>query len=172
MLRIDIDRLPESAPPSLAATLFTAEAARHMLALHHAPSPPDTTGTLRDWNDTTVPLGVWWTASADPYAPQTHANLKDAAEHGAYGLAIAVMRALGYRVLGRAWQGSGADWLLLKEGAGEEEHIRLEVHGTNEGAGLERRLGEKADQLRRRPGPGFAFVVRFSDVRVLMAWVG
>lgn len=115
---------------------------------------------------------ILW-ARPDQQQRDANANRLKASEEGAEGVAFAtVWRTDKYRVKMRAYHGSGADWLLQKEGAADEDFVRLEVSGIVGEAHPGSRLREKVEELRegllRRPG--IALVVVFSEtpVRVLM----
>ncbi|MBL8787985.1 MAG: hypothetical protein JNJ59_24030 [Deltaproteobacteria bacterium] len=117
-----------------------------------------------------VRLALRW-APASPEATEVHGDLIDATEYGAYAVAIALVDVLGFKVLGRAARGTGADWWIEPrwEGGGEDgAPWKLEVSGIDSGTGAVRtRLRAKVDQGRRGEyhRPGIAVVVRFCDVR-------
>jgi len=104
-----------------------------------------------------------------------HANEKDATEDGAYAIAIALADRLGFQVVGRVHQGSGADWLLIPKAGPENDCYKLEVSGMA-------RIGKEKPEARLRlkleqgrggdyNRPGIAVVVRFEDAMLLSeAW--
>jgi hypothetical protein len=170
---IVLDMRDLSAFSSSTRALLTAcsEAATVMLWKFH--SSPRSQGL---WEHGTAghPLGViltWAEPSTEVLA--SHGNEKDATEYGAYAIAIAIALAdhLGFKVLGRAHQGSGTDWWMIRKGEPANDYYKLEVSGI---ARISRdkpegRLSKKAAQgsggdLQR---PGVAVVGRFEDLRIL-----
>lgn len=110
-----------------------------------------------------------------PDAQQLDANANDlkASEEGAEGVAfVTVWRTDRYLVRMRAFHGSGADWLLQKQGQKGDDVVRLEVSGIVGKASATSRLREKVEELRagKLRRPGIALVVAFppSPVRILM----
>lgn len=108
----------------------------------------------------------WYEPTAE--AKAAHANVKDATEHGAYACAIAGAQHLfGLFVVGRAQQGSGADYLLSAKNELPEDFedcIRLEVSGTRgPKSEVASRLKSKVQQLKdgASNSPGIAAVVGF-----------
>jgi|SRR5580692_6986384 hypothetical protein len=166
-IRIDLTRLEEASRLSPAVLASLAEAASVMLDLHHSAPPPPTEGKLVRGGMGT-PIDIDWKDPTDQ-ARQTHANEKDAAEDGGAAIAIAAVRALGYVVVRRAWQGSGCDYLMVREGEPENDFYKLEVSGTGTGK-LSSRLKEKVEQAKAGDldRPGAAVVVGFKTARVLM----
>lgn len=144
-----------------------AEAASVMLWKFHA--PPSTPGR---WyrNHEPVPVEVLWSEPTREILA-TYGNEKDATEYAAYAVAMAVADSLGFEVLGRAGQGTGADWFMIPRGEPTNDYYRLEVSGIARiGAEKpEQRLAEKVAQLKKAdlPRPGVAVVARFEDVRIL-----
>ncbi len=106
----------------------------------------------------------------------SHGNEKDATEYGAYAVAIAVAHDLGFKVIGRTHQGSGTDWLMIREGEPANDYYKLEVSGIARinKEKPESRLSSKVAQgshgdLQR---PGVAVVARFEDLRIVSeGWV-
>jgi hypothetical protein len=123
---------------------------------------------------TSIEVELTWDAPTEDIL-QTHANQKDATEYAAYAVAFAIADALGFKVIGRAHQGSGADWIMVRKGEPANDYYKLEVSGMAE-IGTQTpasRLAEKLAQGRGgdRKRPGVAVVARFEDVRVLSeAW--
>lgn len=116
---------------------------------------------------------LWEPATQDIL--QTHGNQKDATEYAGYAVAFAIADALGFKIVARAHQGSGADWVMVRKGEPANDYYKLEVSGMAE-IGTQTpasRLAGKVEQGRggdwRRPG--VAVVARFEDVRILSeAW--
>ncbi len=136
------------------------EAARVMLDACHTQRPAR--GTWRH-NAETMPMLVSW-APADETMRRTHGNAKDATEDGAYALAVYAVTRLGFQVLGRAPQGTGADWYMVHAEA-PNAMLKLEVSGIERGGSPGHRLREKVAQGRdgALPAPGVAVVFRFAD---------
>jgi hypothetical protein len=166
-LRIDLTRLGEASRLSPVVLASLAEAASVMLDIHHPAPPPPTEGKLVR-GGTGTPLDFHWQGPTDQ-ARETHANEKDAAEDGGAAVAIAAVKALGYVVVRRAWQGSGCDYLMVREGEPENDFHKLEVSGTSSG-NLAARLKEKVEQARGGDldRPGAAVVVGFKTAKVLV----
>lgn len=161
MRQIVLDSLPadpgwEMDPEALA--VFCA-AARVMLDKFHEPprvgqvvSPEGTRQVRIEWS------------RASARAGRTHAHSDDATRDGAYALAFAVLRQLrSYTFLRRAERRSGADFVLVREGAAERDFIMLEVSGVGRGsdAVVNGRLRDKVRQVSRHDGEAIAVVVRF-----------
>jgi hypothetical protein len=103
-----------------------------------------------------------------PEAIAAHANAKDATEDGAYACAIAGAHHLfGLYAVGRAQQGSGADYMLSDRNELPEDFedcIRLEVSGTRgKRSEVTTRLKTKIQQLKKGASilPGIAAIVGF-----------
>ncbi|XXT19000.1 hypothetical protein WME94_53130 [Sorangium sp. So ce429] len=102
---------------------------------------------------------------------KTHGNEKDATEYGAYAVAIALADHLGFKVLGRAHQGSGTDWLMIRKGEPANDYYKLEVSGMarinkeRPENRLERKVAQGSGGDLQRPG--IAVVVRFEDAQIL-----
>jgi hypothetical protein len=137
-----------------------------MLDLHH-PVPPPTAGNLVRGGAAT-PVEIHWREPTDQQR-ETHANEKDAAEDGGAAVAIATVQALGYVVVRRTRQGSGCDYLMVRDGEPENDFHKLEVSGTG-GGDLSARLKEKVEQAKAGDldRPGAAVVVGFKAARILM----
>ncbi len=145
------------------------EAASVMFGRYHASPAP---GTLTR-RGKARPIALAWHTPSKP-AREAHANLHDAVEHGAYAVAFAAVHATDrYVVVRRAHHGSGADFLLLREGAAEHDFVKLEVSGIAEPDGpvLARRLAEKLQQVQTGDlrAPGLAVVVCFREPIVALA---
>ena len=137
------------------------EAARVMLDKFHGTIPQQgrwTTGSG------TVSIEVAWTPATTDMR-STHANDKDATEDGAYALAVHLTSQLGLRVLGRAPQGSGAEW-YVEDPAAPGKLMKLEVSGIASGGSPGSRLNQKVEQGMGGTitAPGLAVVFRFADV--------
>lgn len=118
-------------------------------------------------------LELAWTAP-DVQTQMTHANELDATEDGAYAVSFAVATHAGYTVGRRAHHGSGADYLLTRQGEPENDFLRLEVRGIarikpTDRKLLARALEDKVKQLGRGDldRPGIAMVVGFEYAQVL-----
>lgn len=78
---------------------------------------------------------------------------------------------LGFRVIGRAHQGSGSDWVIVPKEEPPNDYYKLEVSGmARVGAEApEHRLAAKVKQGSRGDWerPGVVVVVRFDDVKIL-----
>lgn len=124
-------------------------------------------GTWSKKDEESVDLTITWTAST-PDMHTTYANLKDATEDGAYAIAVHAMSHLGWRVLGRAQQGSGADW-MVRDPEQPKRLIKLEVSGIAEGGSPGNRLSSKAAQAKggTPSDAAVALVFRFSDAQLL-----
>jgi hypothetical protein len=97
------------------------------------------------------------------------ADLQEATERGACGVAILLIRELTeYHVVERARKGTGIDyWLAVRQDERLGLAARLEVSGILPGDEklIEKRLKQKLDQTRRSDGtllPAFVVVVQFS----------
>ena len=132
-LRVDLTRLADVSPLSPPVLASLAEAASVMLDLHHAAPPPPTAGQLVRGGEV-APVELTWAAPTNQQR-ETHANAKDAAEDGGTAIAIAAVHALGYLVVRRTRQGSGCDYLMIREGEPENDFYKLEVSGTAKATG-------------------------------------
>ena len=106
----------------------------------------------------------------------THANELNASEDGAAAVAIAMVPAThGYRVVRRAFHGSGADYLMRAAGSADDDIIRLEVSGIGGSSHPPSRLREKVDELRagalRRPGVAVVVAFFTRPLRILTEYV-
>lgn len=107
------------------------------------------------------------------------ANEPDATEAGGCALAIAAVELKeGLLAVRRAEAGSGGDYYVGPDGAGEEDLedcFRLEVSGTDKSnsAQLTRLLHRKMGQARAGRGnlPALAGVVGFEEQLILIGWV-
>jgi hypothetical protein len=166
-VRIDLTRLADVSRLSPAVLASLAEAASVMLDVYHPAPPPPTAGNLVQ-GSVARPVDITWEAPAQQQR-ETHANEKDAAEDGGAAIAIAAVRALGYVVVRRTRQGSGCDYLMVREGEPENDFHKLEVSGTGAG-NLSSRLKEKVAQGKAGDldRPGAAVVVGFKAARILV----
>jgi hypothetical protein len=176
---LDIRDLTAFSSSTRAVLTACTEAASVLLWRFH--KAPQSAGTWEhddtdpwSFTDSPVNIAVLWDEPT-PDALTAHGNEKDATEDGAYALAIAVADALGFKVLGRAHQGSGSDWLMVRKGEPASDYYKLEVSGMARinAEKPEARLAAKLAQGRggdlRRPGLGV--VARFEDLRILSeAW--
>lgn len=136
------------------------EAARVMLDAFH-PAPPTHGAWTSEAGSTKTE--VRWTA-ATAAMKSTHANAKDATEDGAYALAVLAADRLDLRVLGRAPQGSGADW-FVQDPTLPTQLMKLEVSGIASGGSPGFRLSQKVEQAMGGSvaAGGLAVVFRFHD---------
>jgi hypothetical protein len=164
---IDLRELTQASRLSPAVLASLAESASVMLDVYHRAPPPPTPGKLVRRGHTT-PVDIVWEKPTDQQR-ETHANEKDAAEDGGAAIAIAVVRALGYVVVRRTRQGSGCDYLMVREGEPENDFHKLEVSGTGTG-NLASRLREKVAQGKGGDldRPGAAVVVGFKAAKILV----
>ena len=124
-------------------------------------------GTWSKKDDERVDLAIVWPAST-PDMNTTYANLKDATEDGAYAIAVHAMSHLGWRLLGRAQQSSGADW-IVHDPSQPKRVIKLEVSGIAEGGSPGNRLSSKTTQAKggTPSDAAVALVFRFADALLL-----
>ncbi len=168
----DLDLTTLHARCSLSPALVGAlvEAASVVMAAHHA-APPTPMRWVEDEIDR--PARIIWTAP-DERAIASHSNNKDATEDAACAVAIAAMHELGFRVVKRAFHGSGADYLMVRNGEPENDFLKLEVSGIFQGGGLLKRLRVKIDQVGggQLNRPGRAVVVQFEEPAIAIGrWV-
>lgn len=104
----------------------------------------------------------------DPRAIDTHADLQDATENGAVGIAITLVRSVtSYEIVERSVKGTGFDWYLRQANSTEpfENSACLEVSGIlkEDSTLMERRTKEKLKQVETggKGLPGFVVVVGF-----------
>lgn len=174
MIVFDLRDLSAFSSSSRALLAACSEAASVVLWTFHQPprtlgqweSDSEDGGTLRD----PVEVGLVWDEPEQTIL-NSHGNEKDATEYGAYAVAIALADHLGFKVLGRAHQGSGTDWLMIRKGEPANDYYKLEVSGMARinKEKPENRLERKVMQgsggdLQR---PGVAVVVRFEDAQIL-----
>lgn len=114
-------------------------------------------------------LSLRWAPLADARRSwNTFADTDEAAEHGAYGLAFALVLALtGHGVVERSAKGTGFDFWLGERGSmGFQQSARLEVSGIlADPARIASRTQLKIAQTERSDGshlPAFVVVVEFS----------
>lgn len=165
----DLDDRHPGVTPAKAATFY--EAARVCLDRHHE-SPLDF--TLEDNGDVQNANASW--DKSDERCRAAHANETDATTWGAYCFALASTEIMREMVaIGRAENGTGADYYLNKSGAAVndfEEAVRLEVSGTDEGTpnDIRVRLAQKAAQAQRGDSnlPALATVIGFKASKIAM----
>jgi hypothetical protein len=154
-----------------------AEAAAVALERYHAPPPPARPCTITSAGTNHPALLIW--LAADDVVRASHANEIDATELGAYVVAAASIHAVnGWRVAGRTHQGSGSDFIMLRD-ADPNSFVKVEVSGVGECDGdaglsiLRARLRQKIDQVGRGDLdlPGMAVVVGFQSARILVSEV-
>jgi hypothetical protein len=166
-IRIDLTSLADVSRLSPTVIVSLAEAASVMLDLYHPAPPPPTACKLVRGREVT-PVEITWREPTNQQR-ETHANEKDAAEDGASAIAVATAHALGYVVVRRTRQGSGCDYLMVREGEPENDFHKLEVSGTGAG-NLSSRLREKVRQGKAGDldRPGAAVVVGFKAAKILV----
>jgi hypothetical protein len=111
----------------------------------------------------------------------SNANAIDATSEGAYAVALMCLeRRLDLVAIGRAEQGSGADWYVAPPGRGVDETgepnlddpaiLRLEVGGHDHRPSLPYELKLKVQQLQAGASavPGIAAIIGFKKARVLI----
>src|SRR5262245_50364941 len=103
-----------------------AEAAAVMLHRFHAVPPPPTTMRMMSGADPVIAID--W-AAPDSKAHEAHANEKDATEDGAYGVSVVATHHRGFRIRKRAYNRSGADFLMVRHGEPDNDFVKLEVSG-------------------------------------------
>lgn len=104
----------------------------------------------------------------DELSTNSFADLEEATQFGAMGVAVAIMHdQMGWKVK-RSWKGTGFDyWVGNQEGNSLfDDKLRLEVSGDLEGTDSEvnRRLKEKMEQTKRSDDlkiPAYAIIVEF-----------
>lgn len=173
---LDLDMLAERcvrlAPSKVRALV---EAAAVMLdKFHRSPAP----GMLYvvDWESMKATaehhVHLCWTPPNEQ-SRDTHANELDATEEGAYAVAFAAVMSRGYRIVRRAHHGSGADFILAREGEPDNDYHKLEVSGVARGNidELAQRLVVKMEQVSGgdMDRPGLAVVVGFKAAMLLTA---
>jgi hypothetical protein len=174
---LDLDTLPQRCvrlAPNKVRDLVDA-AAVVLDHFHQSPKPGrllHTQACGAAASTTEYPVILRWPLS-DQQCRQTHANGIDATEEGAYAVAFAAVMSQGYRILRRAHHGSGADYILAKEGEPDSAYRKLEVSGVARGHGdvLMRRLTRKLEQVNggSLDCPGLALVVGFEAATILAA---
>ena len=125
-------------------------------------------------------FAVSWTPATDQVR-RTHADLQDATEHGACGVAIAISREVtGKQVVEQSWKGRGKGrgfgfdyWLGdVSDDLVFTRDLRLEVSGVLNGSSsdVKRRLKEKVEQVSRfgNAVPGLAVVVAFAQPKAFL----
>lgn len=161
---VDLANLAAVCDLTPALVTSCAEAARVALSSMSHPAPPPLTQAELHYQDKVTLIQLLWTMP-DRMVLSSYGNDLDATEYGAYAIAIGAVRFLSkrYRVIGRAQQGSGADFLMVAEGEPEENYVKLEVSGTRSEQQEVRRIKEKTKQVKS----GIAVVVNFEKPRVL-----
>jgi hypothetical protein len=169
--------LPERHPGLTEAKAVTlCECAGVCLQRHHrSPTELD----LRIHEDVSKRAVTW----VPPTARERNANRNavDATCEGAYAIALLCLEhELTLVAVGRAEQGSGADWYVAPPGRGLDDAgepnpddpaiLRLEVGGHDDRPSLPHELKLKVQQLRagKSAVPGIAAVIGFKKARVLI----
>jgi hypothetical protein len=111
----------------------------------------------------TATFAIQWSAPVTEAMRRYWNDLEEAAEQGASGLAMLLMRALtGYTVLERARKGTGFDWWLGNDDNLFQNKARLEVSGILRGKGwrIRSRAAAKEVQTGRSNSSGLtAYIV-------------
>jgi hypothetical protein len=131
-------------------------------------------GKLASWLVEPAEVELVWDGPGQEIL-ESYGNEIDATEDAAYAVAIALADHLGFKVVKRAHQGSGTDWLMIRKGEPANDWYKLEVSGMARmnKERPESRLEGKVVQgsggdLQR---PGVAVVVRFQDAKIFSeAW--
>lgn len=165
---IDLTTLESICPLSRYLLGAYVEAAQVMLSDFHAVPPPPTPVRWYDESEEAQAALQW--SEPDNAARRSHANTKDATEHGAYAVAIAAAHLLGFMVKHRALNESGCDFMMFRRGGNQEEHFMLEVSGIRRGGNVQARLREKVTQGSggKTARPGMAVVVQFEQPAVAL----
>lgn len=145
------------------------EAVRVCLSRHHKPPVK----ILTEADD----VERWFTLEWTPATTREHrawANMNDAVEAGAYGVAIATIEALyGWFAIARAETLTGADYYVGAVGADLESAFRLEISGSDVAGPTELRLrlARKLQQASagRSVLPALACVVGFKSRLILVS---
>jgi hypothetical protein len=148
-------------PPACGASLAQAV----VICLGRQGHVPGVTLTVRGGYTTSVLVG--WTFETTEAMRRFWNDLEEAAEQGAYGLAILLMRLLtGYTVVERSRKGTGFDWWLGEQDNLFQGKARLEVSGVLRGTArrVSRRVSARKKQTERSDAsllPATIVVVEF-----------
>ncbi len=140
-----------------------------MLCRFHLPPPPPTSLTVQRERES-LPATISWNAPTQEMI-EGYGNIKDATEDGACALAIAAVYATDrFIVKRRLQQGSGADFMMVKEGEADESFTKLEVSGMATLHSAQTRLRQKIAQVSSGTvqRPGVAVVVKFPNPLITM----
>ncbi len=165
-LELDITALGTNTVLSDGVRLHLQEAAYVALKRHHAPAK--TPATLVEGADGQSEEALLCWREPTDLEVASHQNTKDTTEYAAYAVAAALVHAkLGFTVIGRMQQGTGSDFWMLKDSDDENDIVRLEVSGIDDGT-LSDRLNKKLDQLQdgKSELPGIAVVARIKQATV------
>lgn len=112
---------------------------------------------------------LYWSV-VDEQTIRCHADLGEATERGAYGIAILlIMNLAGFKVVERSVKGTGFDyWLGFAETLPFQNKSRLEVSGILNGVekDIRRRLREKVEQTKKSDRfsiPAYVVIVEYSN---------
>lgn len=168
MLVLDLRSVSQYATIRSAVFSAKTEAASVMLWKFYSPNTK-ADGTWRHCTQEQPVQLQWENPERDLLA--AHSNELDATEDGAYAIAMAIANQLGFKIVARAHHGSGADWILARNGEPVNDYYKLEVSGMARmsAESPEHRLKEKLEQIQRGDydRPGLAVVTRFEDACVL-----
>lgn len=178
MIVLDVRDLSRFSSSSKALLTMCSECASVMLwKFHTAPRSQGSWESIVPFSlaDDPVEITLLWDEPARETL-ESHCNENDALEYAAYAVAIALADHLGFKVLARVHQGSGADWLMVPRGEPRNDYYKLEVSGI---ARINAEKPESRLQTKVAQGsggdlvrPGVAVVTRFEDIRVLSeAWI-
>jgi hypothetical protein len=172
-IKLQFNNLSERHPgvtPVISASY--AEAATVCLGRHHQPPQPI---SLQD-RDAIMSVNAEW-EPADERTRNGWANMDDATEYGAYGLALAAVELTrGMVAVRRAETRTGADYYLGLPGRRAddlESSFRLEISGTDQGneSVIQARLRQKVEQALAGTSnlPAIATVVGFVALKIVTA---
>jgi hypothetical protein len=170
---LDVDRISDCCGLSSGLVASFCEAAKVVMNRAHSATGSPTPAIISQDPSEVAAQIIWSSPSEDERA--SHDNRIDAIESAAYAVAIlTVFHYLGLRVVRRAVERSGADFLMCRARSAVDgsTFVRLEVSGISTSASPAARLESKVNQLVTGddPRPGHAVVVAFpnSPVRVLI----
>jgi hypothetical protein len=154
------------------AGAFLAEAACYCLSLNHHPEPVG----LKISGDTEQDGVLEWSHPEDEnLARRTYADLPEAAEKGAYGVAIVVVTKLeNIPAVEQSPKGTGVDYWLSGDDDTNIFKARLEISGILKGTPgqVQYRLQTKLDQTKASDNtkiPAHAAIVEFSFPEIRIA---
>jgi len=162
-----------TASPNLSATVGAHHAEAAAVCLDHCDHSSPVTMAV-DGPDVPRSASVTFGAVTEAMR-RTHADLEEATEFGACGVAILLVKAmLGQLVVERSRRGTGFDyWIGPPGGALLQAKARLEVSGLLLGtrAQVAARVREKREQTKQSDGlrlPAYVVVIEFSGPRAVV----